>query len=382
MEKKYTINAAPALTWNWLKSNCDTITTDKILTELTPEYSVLPEGISVLNNSNNSAEAQINWDKDFGSGVFNIPDKKYGDSPKSAQNARITTAAKETKDDVTNLISNTIKSPIIFTVKGTVEQPFILKLNQDTDGISVQNIHILENSSANIIFVYSGNPALQLVQTRIFLEENAKVKIFKIQLLGKDSAQLDDTQFIAKDNAEAEFVQIELGGKHVDSGLHTSLLGYKASFNSKVGYLCKENQQLDMNHIVYHFGQKTECDMQVNGTIKDDAIKSYRGTIDFKNGCCGSKGNEMEETLILSPRAVNKSLPVILCDEEDVEGEHGATIGRLSSDILFYMQSRGIDEKQAEEIMSKAKIQAISDLLPESEACEKIKEEILSFLGN
>ena len=84
----------------------------------------------------------------------------------------------------------------------------------------------------------------------------------------------------------------------------------------------------------------------------------------------------MEETLLLSPTAINKSLPVILCDEEDVEGEHGATIGRLSSDILFYMQSRGISEKEAEIIMSRAKIQAAADLIPD----EEIKNQISDFL--
>ena len=116
--------------------------------------------------------------------------------------------------------------------------------------------------------------------------------------------------------------------------------------------------------------------MFVNGTLRGNGRKTYRGTIDFKNGCCGSKGNEMEETLLLSPTAINKSLPVILCDEEDVEGEHGATIGRLSSDILFYMQSRGISEKEAEIIMSRAKIQAAADLIPD----EEIKNQISDFL--
>ena len=162
----------------------------------------------------------------------------------------------------------------------------------------------------------------------------------------------------------------------MNSGLHVNLNGYQSSFDSKVAYLCQNDQILDMNHIVYHYGKKSECNMQVDGTLKDNAQKAYRGTIDLKKGCCGAKGHEMEETLLLSPKTVNKSLPVILCDEEDVEGEHGATIGRLSSDILFYMQSRGISEKEAEVLMSRAKIQAAVDLIPD----EQVKEQIGTFL--
>ena len=86
--------------------------------------------------------------------------------------------------------------------------------------------------------------------------------------------------------------------------------------------------------------------------------------------------DEMEEVLLLSPKAVNKSIPVILCDEEDVEGEHGSSIGRLSKEMLFYMESRGISEAEAEKIMSRAKIQAAASLLPD----EDIKEKINAFL--
>ncbi|MCI7546131.1 MAG: SufD family Fe-S cluster assembly protein, partial [Treponema porcinum] len=59
------------------------------------------------------------------------------------------------------------------------------------------------------------------------------------------------------------------------------------------------------------------------------------------------------------PQAVNNSIPVILCDEEDVSGEHGATIGRLGDDVLFYMQSRGIPKESAENIIARAKVQAL-----------------------
>lgn len=56
-------------------------------------------------------------------------------------------------------------------------------------------------------------------------------------------------------------------------------------------------------------------------------------------GCTGSQGNEIETTLLLSPKAVVKAAPIILCGEEDIAAEHGSTIGKLSNDMLFYMNS-------------------------------------------
>ena len=67
---------------------------------------------------------------------------------------------------------------------------------------------------------------------------------------------------------------------------------------------------------------------------------------------------------------------MILCDEEDVSGTHGASIGRLSADELFYMQSRGISEEEARQMMSRAKITAVAHLIP----LQSVQEEIESFL--
>ena len=116
--------------------------------------------------------------------------------------------------------------------------------------------------------------------------------------------------------------------------------------------------------------------MHVKGVVADDAVKVYRGTIDFQRGCAGATGDEQEETLLLSPTAINKSIPVILCDEEDVSGTHGATIGRLSAEELFYMQSRGISEQEAKRMMSRAKIASVAHFVGD----ECVANEIEAFL--
>ena len=78
----------------------------------------------------------------------------------------------------------------------------------------------------------------------------------------------------------------------------------------------------------------------------------------MRKGCSASKGNEIETTLLLSPKAIVKAAPIILCGEEDISAEHGSTIGKLSNEMLFYMNSRGIDQKTAEDLLTRAKITA------------------------
>lgn len=367
MEKleNMTINEIPSLTWNWMKLNRDKITLNEAFCPAQAEILNAEKGITVEEGSPSEA-AGLN----FASGIFNAKNPKLTDGHPHFD------FVTEDKNHPAEAIFTDSKYSKTVRIAGKQEKPLIINFSKDESQANLTYIIAEENSESTVVFVYEGNAPESIFRAKILAKENSKIHIAKVQLSGKESLHLDDTAVIARDGAEVRFTQLELGGRHVDSGLGVILEGYKSKFTSEVAYICKKDQLLDMNHIVYHTGKKSECQMKVNGTLLDGASKTYRGTIDFKKGCAGAKGNEMEEVLLLSPKAVNKSIPVILCDEEDVEGEHGATIGRLSKEVLFYMQSRGISEAEAEKIMSRAKIQAAASLLPD----EDVKERIYKFI--
>ena len=71
------------------------------------------------------------------------------------------------------------------------------------------------------------------------------------------------------------------------------------------------------------------------------------------------------------------TIPVILCAEEDVEGSHGATIGELDEETMFYFASRGIDQELAEDIMTKGKMEVLYRKIND-EVTEKLVEEQLA----
>ena len=141
-------------------------------------------------------------------------------------------------------------------------------------------------------------------------------------------------------------------------------------------------QKLDMNYLIKHNGKKSTSELVVRGALKDKAQKTFRGTIDLRHGAKGAKGDEQEETLLLSHGVRNKTLPVILCDEEDVEGTHGATIGRLSADMLFYMQTRGISTHDAEILMTRAKLNSVRSLITDEKSVGKIQQYIEEAFDN
>ena len=105
------------------------------------------------------------------------------------------------------------------------------------------------------------------------------------------------------------------------------------------------------------------------------ACKLFRGTIDLLPEAAprAPRASEQENVLLLGDGVVNQTIPLILCGEEDVEGNHGATIGRLDEKMLFYLASRGIPEEAARNLLARARIEAVVDLLPEALAEEAHK---------
>ena len=131
-----------------------------------------------------------------------------------------------------------------------------------------------------------------------------------------------------------------------------------------------------MNYIANHIGRKTECAIDVKGVLRDEAHKLFRGTIDLRRGAKGALGNELEDVLLMNDNVINQTIPVILCDEEDVEGNHGATIGRIDEALLFYLESRGMTEAEVYEMMAGARIDSVIHKIPDAVTRDRVFEEL------
>ncbi len=224
----------------------------------------------------------------------------------------------------------------------------------------------------------SGTAALS---TRVYLEEGSVLHLMKINLLGKNYVQLDDTGAYVSDRAHFDFLQMELGGARTYAGLYVDQAGRRSRFTCNTGYYADEDHLTDLNYVTAQRAKKTESEILVKGVLADRAQKVFRGTIDFRNGSAGSVGNEREDVLLLDPEVINKTTPVILCEEEDVDGQHGATIGRLGEDMLFYLGTRGISEAEAERIMVRGRLNSIARVIPDEDVRIKLHCRLEKALG-
>lgn len=327
----------------------------------------------------NAAEASVSGLCDAISQDFKTHTESYNDSEHIE-----TGLGKKFDSEYDGVLDNLSVRTQQFVVKcnADLSEPVKVVYTSNAKPSCADNVIVAKSGSrSTFIFLYaddsdSEKPSVLGNRIRVFAEEYAYVHVITVNLLGKNVLHFDSIGSSVQDNANVEVTELQLGGSRVYSGNYQNLGGYRASYTGRYGYVVKENQFLDINYVCRQKGRETDSKMSVDGIVMDKALKTWRGTIDFVKGAVDSKGDEQENVLLLSPEVVNKSLPVILCDEEAVDGRHGASIGKLGKEILFYMQSRGIDQKSAEQLMVQAKITAICRFIPDSGLVESIIERL------
>ena len=219
---------------------------------------------------------------------------------------------------------------------------------------------------------------------RIKAEAHAKVRLVQVQLLGAGCRLFNDIQAVCETGARVELLQLFLGGGKTWAALRSSLNGPESSVSVQLGYWLRDVQRLDMNYVTLHQEKKTKSELLAKGVLDDRAFKLFRGTIDFKKGSSGSEGEETEEVLMLGEGAVNRTIPLILCGEEDVRGNHGATIGEADEDVLFYLASRGVGKAAAINLLARMQLEKLRARIGNEaleEAVQKYMEEMTEHDG-
>jgi Fe-S cluster assembly scaffold protein SufB len=235
-------------------------------------------------------------------------------------------------------------------------------------------------SELTVIMDFAGQPEAQpgtaAFSTKLHLAAGAAVTLVQIHRSGAGQRILNDVGAVLEENAKFNVIHLVMDGASTYVGCQADLKGDQSSFNADVAYLVQNEDLLDTNYVALHHGKKTESRIISAGVLRDRAEKLFRGTIDFKKGAAGSVGNEKEDVMLMDDTVVNKTIPLILCAEEDVEGNHGATIGKLDDALLFYMESRGIDVDDIYEMIAKSKLEAASRLIPDQAVREDVQDYI------
>ncbi|NHM13479.1 SufB/SufD family protein [Xiamenia xianingshaonis] len=192
---------------------------------------------------------------------------------------------------------------------------------------------------------------------RAYVGRGATLRLSVTQAAGEGVTVLDDSGVVLDEGARLDVRHSVLGGDAAYGGLACDLRGAGSSASVTTRYIGQNSQERDFNFVMRHRGENTASSLNATGVLAGNSAKTLRGTIDFVRGCKGAEGSEVENVLMTSDDAVNRSVPVILCGEDDVAGNHGATIGSMNPEQMFYLESRGLSPQAAEAMALRAVVE-------------------------
>ena len=348
------MNLLPALTWNHLNVNH------------APKEAALPEP-----PAEGWGQADTVWDP-LPDGVTDLPE-----IPEICQT--ITGGAGRS---ILEFVRNNANVRRVLRVSGRSEMPLLLTHTLTKEchaAISDIVIHAERGSCLTLVEVVrgaenAGGIAVSLL--RVYAEEGSHVRLIQLQMLSDDSRRWSSVGVIEETDAKVELHRAELGGNLAVCGSLAKLIGRRSEYDTHTIYFGNDNAILDFSDVSGHSGRETVSEIHAAGALAGRSKKTLRGTIDFRRGAVHAVGHESEDVLLLSPEVRNRTAPLILCGEEQVEGQHAATAGRVDEDILYYMASRGLGEVEAKRLMIMARFAPVLDQIP----LPNLKCEITDFI--
>ncbi len=283
---------------------------------------------------------------------------------------------------LTNQVKTQANQKIKLTIDSKTNKEIKINFNFDNDSISlVDNIEIVanEDTKATVILKYETNQNIEAYHNgiiKLFAKKGSNINVIIVNLMNSNSNNFMSINNEFEDNVKVKYTIVDFGGKNSITNYYSNLVGDYSDNRLNTIYLGRENQLFDLNYIGELRGKKSNIDIEVQGALKDKAKKHFKGTIDFKKGCKKATGNENEACMLLSDTAKSIALPMLLCSEEEVEGNHSSSAGKIGEKELFYIMSRGFELKEAMKLMVRARFNKILENIKNEDLKEEILQEI------
>lgn len=212
---------------------------------------------------------------------------------------------------------------------------------------------------------------------QVYGRENSHCTLVLLQRNEEAGQVLTNLVSKLEKGAKLDLIHAELGAEKSVFNYTSNLVGEEAETKVNTIYLLGGEEKLDLFYLVNHIAPRTKSDLHVNGALMEKAKKSFRGTLDFKTGATGSVGAEEEYAVLLDETVHSVAVPLLLCTEDDVVGNHAASAGRLDEDVLNYIMSRGFSREQARALIVESKLTPTIDLIREPEIRKEIRDAVL-----
>ena len=226
-----------------------------------------------------------------------------------------------------------------------------------------------------------GEAGYRTGSAEIFLGEGSEVGYVALQKWGRKSWHFSDQRARLEKDSSLRLFNVTLGGHFSKTRTEASLVGPGANAELKAVYLASGDQFFDFHTLQDHQVGNTRSDLLFKGALQDTARTVYAGLIKIEKGAARSDAYQANRNLVLSDHAKATSIPMLEIDNNDVRCTHGATVGPIDPQHMFYLRSRGIPEPTARRMLVQGFFGQVLERIPFEHARALVETELESRLG-
>jgi Fe-S cluster assembly protein SufD len=252
---------------------------------------------------------------------------------------------------------------------------YFLSTGGDGSTANIRNhITLGANSKATILESWTGADAAYFnnVITELSVGHNAQLEHLKFQDESTAAFHVAGLHAVMGRDCRVAHHSIALGGRIARNNIRARLdgTGIEAVLNGL--YLPRGKQLIDHHMVVDHLQPHCDSHEYFNGILDDNARAVFHGRIHVHKGADKTDAKQTNKNLLLSDNATVNTKPQLEIYADDVKCTHGATIGQMNAEQIFYLRTRGLDEKAARRMI----MHAFAGEIIERIGCEPARAEL------
>lgn len=236
----------------------------------------------------------------------------------------------------------------------TIQIVNIMRANDDVMSFQRNLIVIGKNAQAKILSCDHSLSDVNFLAnnlTEIAVEDNAVLDYYQLQSQTLKSSQINSVFIKQARSSNVLSNTITLYGGLVRNNIYVKLAGEGAENNTYGMYLTDKCQHVDNFTFIDHAAANCISNEHFKGVLDDESIAAFTGRITVRPDAQQTAANQRNNNLLLTKDAKMFAKPQLVIDADDVKCSHGATVGQIDEDALFYLRARGIGESEARMMM-------------------------------
>ena len=211
--------------------------------------------------------------------------------------------------------------------------------------------------------------------TEILAGQGARVRLLIDQRWGAQTIDVSTLRARLGRDADVNIATMAFGAKLFKQTAEALLEGEGANSTIRGVALGDSDQHFDFVTLQDHTGEHTTSDVQIKAALAGASKSIYYGITRVGETAAGAEANQENRNLLLSRRAKADSDPVLeILTSEVIRCMHGATVGPVDEETLFYLQSRGLDRRQSLQLLVAGFFQSVAGHIPIEGVSEEISE--------